>query len=313
MAVVSDLLNNVETAVAIDLGKQAVASLRQYLSRWNVNVSSSQERLETAISEHQREARAWSEEISFKDLLRPKATTEVFVPLDIYLLPRRQHISPKEQFASAPLSSILKNEAVAHIVILGQPGAGKTTAVKHLCQEMLAGSDVFPLQEFPLLIRLRDLNTAKGSSSDLQDLLVERLQSILDIELCFPADLQSDDSVDARRSLRERAVIRVLETLRPLILLDGLDEVSLKVMRDSIVAGVRRLAIQLESARVILTARTGEFSYHIEKMTTYEIAPLSEPQIEQFASGWLGKDDGKQFLSQICNSPLQTLPSNRLH
>ncbi len=303
MAPVSDLLNSVETAVAIDLAKRAVTSLREYLSRWNVNVTSTQERLEAAIAAHQREIRTWSEEISFKDLLRPKSTAEVFVPLDIYLLPRRQHISPKEQFASAPLSSILQNEAVAHVVMLGQPGAGKTTAVKHLCQEMLTGNEVFPLQEFPLLIRLRDLNTAKAADGNLEDLLIERMQSILDIDLSFPTDLQSDDAVDTRRSLRERAVIRILETLKPLILLDGLDEISLKVKRDSIVAGIRRLAIQLESARIIFTARTGEFSYHIEKMTTYEIAPLSDGQIEQFASAWLGKDDAKQFLRQIRHSP----------
>ena len=129
------------------------------------------------------------------------------------------------------------------------------------------------------------------------------MQSILDIDLSFPTDLQSDDAVDTRRSLRERAVIRILETVDLLILLDGLDEISLKVKRDSIVAGIRRLAIQLESARIIFTARTGEFSYHIEKMTTYEIAPLSDGQIEQFASAWLGKDDAKQFLRQIRHSP----------
>jgi predicted NACHT family NTPase len=73
--------------------------------------------------------------------------------------------------------------------------------------------------------------------------------------------------------------------------LDGLDEISHKAKRDGIISGVRRLAIQLENARVILTARTGEFSYHIEKMTTYEIAPLSDDQIEKFACGWLGSTE----------------------
>jgi predicted NACHT family NTPase len=303
MAIMSDLLNSVETSVAVELSKQAISSLKQYLSRWNVDVSSSQERLETAIAEHQREVKSWSEEISFKDLQKPKATSEVFVPLDIYLLPRRQRVSTQEQLVSAPLSSILKSEAVAHMVILGQPGAGKTTSVKHLCQQMLTSTEIFPLQNFPLLLRLRDLNNAKAASGDLEDLLIERIQSILDIPLTFPADLESEDSSTTRKALRERAVVSILETLQPLILLDGLDEISHKAKRDSIVAGVRRLAIQLENARIILTARTGEFSYHIEKMTTYEIAPLSQHQIEQFATGWLGATDAKPFLKQVGNSP----------
>lgn len=299
----SEILKSVGTAVAVDLAKEAISSAKQHLSRWNVDVSSSQERLEAAIAEHQQEVRSWSEEISFKDLLKPKATSDVFVPLNIYLVPRRQHIFSEEQFVSAPLAAILKSEAVTHLVILGQPGAGKTTSVKHLCQEMLTSTDVFPLQQFPLLIRLRDLNSARATDGDPEDLLIERIQSILDIGLTFPADLQSEESTVARRSLRERAVLRILETLRPLILLDGLDEISHKMKRDDIVAGVRRLAIQLERARVILTARTGEFSYHIEKMTTYEIAPLSEKQIEQFASGWLGAQDAQLFLTQVRHSP----------
>lgn len=110
---------------------------------------------------------------------------------------------------------------------------------------MLTGNEVFPNQEFPLLIRLRDLNNATTADGDLEDLIVERIQSILEFSLEFPEGLQSAESAASRKSLRERAVVRVLETLRPLIILDGLDEISHKARRDGIVAGVRRLGIQL--------------------------------------------------------------------
>ncbi len=299
----SDLLNSIETTIATDIYKQAISTLSQLLSRWNVDVSSTEDRLQSAISEHQREVKNWSEEISFKDLQKPKNTSEVFVPLDIYLLPRKQRISSEEHLQSAPLSTILKNDAVGHMVILGQPGAGKTTCVKHLCQQMLTSAEVYPQQNFPLLIRLRDLNNAKPSSGDMEDLLIERIQNILDIPLTFPPELESADSISSRRSLRERAVVSMLETLKPLILLDGLDEISHKVRRDSVVTGARRLAVQLENARVVLTARTGEFSYHIDKMTAFEIAPMSQSQIEQFAHSWLGSQDAKPFLEQVRNSP----------
>ena len=168
---------------------------------------------------------------------------------------------------------------------------------------MLTGSEIFPLQSFPLLIRLRDLNNVTSASGDLQDLLIERIQSMLDIPLNFPPDLESEAASEARRSVRERAIVQILENLHPLILLDGLDEVSHKAKRDSIIAGLRRLAIQLEKARVILTARTGEFTYHIEKMTAYEIAPLSPHQVQQFAAGWLGAADAETFLRQVRDSP----------
>lgn len=303
MPPMSDLLGNIGNSVASEASKQAIVLLARYLSRWNVTLDSTQERLENAINEHQKEVKNWSEEISFKDLLRPKATSEVFVPLDIYLLPRRQRFSDSEQLLSAPLSSVFTGSDISHLVMLGQPGAGKTTAVKHLCQQMLTGSEIFPEQSFPLLIRLRDLNNATSASGDLQDLIVERIQAMFDIPLNFPPELEPEGASETRKSLRERAVVTILETLHPLILLDGLDEVSHKAKRDSIIAGVRRLAIQLETARIILTARTGEFTYHIEKMTAYEIAPLSPLQIQQFAAGWLGAADAEIFLAQVRSSP----------
>jgi len=299
----SDLLGNVESTLATEFCKQAFHSVQEVVTRWNVTVSSSEDGINAAIAAHQLEIKHWSEEISFKDLLRAKQTEDVFVPLDIYLLPRRQRFSNSERIPSAPLSSVLEGESVAHLVILGQPGAGKTTAVKHLCQQMLADGKVCPSQNFPLLIRLGDLNNANTITHDLDDLIIERLQAILNIPLSFPPDLEAKDALATKKSLIEQAVVTVLENLRPLILLDGLDEVSHKLRRDSIVKGIRRLAMQLENARMILTARTGEFTYHIEKMTAYEIAPLSKQQISMFAIGWLGAGEATGFLSQVEHSP----------
>lgn len=299
----SDFANNIGTELAKDFAKEAIGAVAHYLCRWNVKIASTEERLQHAIADHQREVKNWSEEISFKDLAKPKQTSEVFVPLDIYLLPQRQHLSREERLRSAPLSSILKTDEVTHLVILGQPGAGKTTAIKHLCQEMLSGSEVYPMQQFPLLLRLRDINGVKMTEGDYKDLLIQLIQSILDIPLEFPPDTDPVDLTVSKKLLRERAVVRMLEILRPVILLDGFDEISHKQKRDGIIEGVRQLALNLERARIVLTARTGEFSYHIDRMTAFEIAPLSDAQIEQFASAWLGSEDSQTFLRQVKNSP----------
>jgi hypothetical protein len=132
----------------------------------------------------------------------PKSTADVFVPLNIYLLPRRQRVSSDELVDSAPPSTILKNEAVTHVVVLGQPGAGKTTAVKHLCQEMLMDTDIFPLQNFPLLIRLRDLNNVKHGDGDLEERLIlngYRLQ---------PASVAAPGWLEQRSSATEECILR---------------------------------------------------------------------------------------------------------
>jgi Na+/phosphate symporter len=64
----SDLLGSIETSLAVDLTKRAISAAEEILSRWKVAVNTSQERLESAITQHQREVKSWAEEISFKDL-----------------------------------------------------------------------------------------------------------------------------------------------------------------------------------------------------------------------------------------------------
>ena len=109
----SDLLGNIESSLATEFCKEAFHSLQQLVARWNVTVSSSEDGINAAIASHQLEVRRWSEEISFKDLLKPKQTEDdIPYPLDIYLLPRRQRFSHCEQIPSAPLSSVLEGRVL---------------------------------------------------------------------------------------------------------------------------------------------------------------------------------------------------------
>ncbi len=106
--------------------------------------------IETALQHHLREVKTWASEISFEDLksvrINPetgviegekfKRTSDAFVPLDLLLQPRRLRLSPDEQVEVRPLEQVL-NETQGHLVVLGQPGAGKTTSMKHVCNRLL--------------------------------------------------------------------------------------------------------------------------------------------------------------------------------
>ena len=274
------------------------------LNRWHAQLETTQDLLQTAIAEHIAEVNNWSREISFKDLQQPRSISDVFVPLDIFLLPRRNRFSGEEVSRSVPLDDFL-GENAEHIVIVGQPGAGKTTCVKHICQELLVSDRVSRDQNYPVLIKLRELNGLRTPKT-IEDstLIVEALQKIYRITLNL-SDTTADDSVahSNLRASRERAVLEIIESTRPLILLDGLDEITHKKKRDAVIEELRHLAPRVENARFILTSRTGEFNYYIERMHTFEVAPLTPEQIANFASGWLGKDAAEKFLMQVKNSP----------
>ena len=95
MATMSDFLGSLESSFAGEASKHAFNLLTDYRSRWNVDVSSSQERVEAAIAEHQREVKNWAEEISFKDLNKSRKPRRRFLFLlhTSNLLPRRQRLS----------------------------------------------------------------------------------------------------------------------------------------------------------------------------------------------------------------------------
>ena len=110
------------------------------LKRASGVVQTTAEDLELAIGHHLRFVRNWSGEISFTDLKVAKRTTDVFIDLSLWVSPRRIRMNSTEVIESVPLQSLLDNRN-SHIVLLGQPGAGKTTSMKRLCQLLLGEDD----------------------------------------------------------------------------------------------------------------------------------------------------------------------------
>jgi NACHT domain-containing protein len=288
-----------------------LARIAQNLAQSHSRLHASIEDLQTALNYHLRDVKNWSAEISFTDLRAPKATGDVFIPLDVLLSPRRTRLSVEEESALIPLDKIITDSSDNHLIILGQPGAGKTTSMKYICNQLLGdGANLKEVADFPILIRLRELNT-RASSSDPNsrfadnDVLVSKLQEIFGIHIEYPKELSGDEYMSQRRVIRDRVVLEYVDSLQVLLILDGFDEIVSRSRRNAVIAELRIFAHQLENSRIIMTARTGEFNYHIESMDQFEISPLSNAQIFSFASRWLGKEDGQRLLSQISDSPFK--------
>lgn len=173
-------------------------------------------------------------------------------------------------------------------VLLGSPGSGKTTFLRHLALCIASAQLDGEVEWFshlrdweptdwtltPVLIYLRDFNrwlkrrTSHGSAQLFLDFIEDLLQT-LGLG-SFLHDLQQD-----------------MYDGRALILLDGLDEVDptrRQVIRDSVL----NLSEACES-RIVTTCRIRSYSdpkWRLEGYAHYEIAPLREPQIQQFVESW---------------------------
>jgi hypothetical protein len=258
--------------------------------------------IEESLNQHLRYVRNWSSEISFTDLKKAKDTTDVFIDLNLYIYPRRVRIEPDEKIPSVPLRSIFE-DGVGHVVLLGQPGAGKTTSLKHLCQCLFL-DDHFPSDRFsfPLLIKFRDL-TAGNITSD-SSILLAQLADILGLRVQFPANLQTFETAHERTSIKNKLLIEMLEEMNTLVILDGFDEFAQLEHRETLIREISYLAAHLNDSSMIVTSRTGDFLYSVPNTAQYEISPLTKQQVSEFALKWLSDEKkAATFLTQVYDSP----------
>lgn len=84
------------------------------------------------LQTHIQEIKRWSSHTSFFDQSRQKSVGDIYVDLETYLIPISAQISLEERNNRANALPALQATS-SHCVLLGQPGACKTTLVQKIC------------------------------------------------------------------------------------------------------------------------------------------------------------------------------------
>ena len=288
---------------AVDSAKKAAIAAAKKGLKQSAKVRITAEDVEESLQHHMKFVVNWAGEVSFNDLQKPRLTRDIFVHLDIAVYPKRLRVQTAEVIKNIPLKKIFKDPH--HIILLGQPGAGKTTSTKFICEELLRSEKSFQgLFSFPLVIRLRDLNGNKASPDSSP--LLDRIFSTLGLRIEFPLSLTGDKSsvLAERKAVRERLLAAALDELDLLLILDGFDELQEQKDRQQALQDISMLALDLNRSRLLVTSRTGDFAYNVKNTVQYEISPLTVSQIETFARKWLkDRTKAKQFIASINASP----------
>jgi predicted NACHT family NTPase len=186
------------------------------------------------------------------------------------------------------------------LMVLGKPGAGKTTFLKHLAIECIGGD----IQEHrvPIFITLKQFaeTERKPHREDLTPPLDTYVHQMF---------------TDCGVTTNEVEVEQLLRQGRALVLLDGLDEV-----RDSdystVLNRIRDFTQKFHANQFVMTCRIAAREYTFENFTDVEVADFDARQIAEFVNKWFdSKDKAKTeiFIEQLsANQPIKELATNPL-
>jgi predicted NACHT family NTPase len=170
-------------------------------------------------------------------------------------------------------------EKFSKLMVLGKPGAGKTTFLKHLAIQCIGGE--FQSDRVPIFITLKDFTGADDKPNLFT--YIERLMAMPNVgakhlENIFLSNTGSDRSNASSLNI-------IMHAGKALLLLDGLDEVR-EVDKGRVLQQIREFSQQFYSNQFIITCRTAAREYIFEQFTEVEIADFDYQQAAEFVNKW---------------------------
>ena len=237
------------------------------------------------------------------DMNQPKKITDIFVEVRMLGTPKRQQQKTLDELMQllandpngdrlntdvtsddAKITGFQAIETYEKLMVLGRPGAGKTTFLKQVANvtmtQLLISQDL-NRNPLPIYIRLKDFSES-GDEPKLLNTIREKVRSI---------DVKS-----------------LLEQGKCKVLLDALDEVIIDKV-DQVYTEIGRLINKYPKNSFVVTCRNAAREYLFENFTLVEIAEFNNEQIKQFVNQWFREEPktAEVFLSTINNNSNQAV------
>lgn len=246
------------------------------------------------------------------------------IPLNIRNQDRRVYsMEEKQEFQEIEL---LKRNR--HQILLGDPGAGKTTTLKRLVNYSLTelfSEDTEVGQYFPVVIELSRIQAHETLYTHVCDMLGINYVSE---EREVPSDdtqnrwvtewdhgtgksVQKIKHYDYRIDgvLLKFALAQFFEEMNIMVFMDGLDEVNYQI-KDRIFLEIKDLSHYLKGTKIILTSRYLEGVQSFKQFDINEITPLSDIQKSEIVKKW--DVDAEAFFYKLDELPYKDIADRPL-
>jgi hypothetical protein len=241
--------------------------------------------------------------IRHQEITPPHFEQRVRVPINnIYVPP---NFSEVQVTAYDPTAMLQLNQAASRIsyddfvgklnrtVVLGDPGAGKSTLAQKLIHDLCrAELDRTSLTLLPLLVVLRDYGIRRQEGMSIVDYIERKINT--DYQLRPPTG----------------AIEYLLITGRALVIFDGLDELLDTRLRQDIADDVETFEHLYPQAPILVTSRKVGYEQaplRPSTFTTYVLNAFTEYDVKQYANKWysLDRDIAKEERPSLVDSFMQ--------
>jgi hypothetical protein len=181
---------------------------------------------------------------------------------------KRRHNLSSHPKHTKKLDGIRVANEKSYLMVLGGPGAGKSTFLRKMGLEALKGkAGNYAHDCIPVLIELKNFNSEQ---IDIEAAIAQEFR------ICgFPSP--------------EAVTTKLLEDGKLLILLDGLDEVPTKHL-DSAIQQIQNFVDQYDKNRFIASCRIAAYRHNFRRFTDVAMADFSHDQIRQFIVNWFNSE-----------------------